>query len=232
MSEFDIITVGRVNLDLYAQETGVGFAEVAGWNAMIGGCPTNVALAGSRLGLRTMPFTAVGQDLVGDWVLAALQGEGIDTRLVSRKSEGHTSLALRAQLPPDHPLAFFRQNPADIYLTLSDADTVPLERTRALLVSADAFARGSMAHASRALVARARNIVPTYLDLDLRIVNWPNLEQYAVTVTEILDGVDVIIGTEEEFSALVRLSEGGDHSIPSIVERLSIRVDQTVIVKQ
>lgn len=200
---------------------------------MIGGCPTNVALAGARLGLRTAPFTAVGEDLVGDWVLAALRREGVDTRLVSRKREGHTSLALRAQLAPDHPLAFFRHDPADIYLTLDDANAVPLERTRTLMISADAFARGSTADATRALVTAARNKVPTYLDLDLRTVNWRDLDSYAVTVSAVIDDVDVIVGTQEEFCALLRIEPTDTRdAISTIVESLSNRPSRVVIVKQ
>ena len=233
MPDFDIITVGRVNFDLYAQETGVEFSDVRGWDAMIGGCPTNVALAGARLGLRTAPFTAVGEDLVGDWVLASLRREGVDTQLVSRKREGHTSLALRAQIAPEHPLAFFRHDPADIYLTLEDADAVPIEQARAILISADALARGSTADATRALIAAARTKVTTYLDLDLRTVNWRDLENYAATVSEVIDDVDVIVGTEEEFCALLRMEPAdASDTVSAILERLTNQPGRVVIVKQ
>ena len=233
MLDVDIITVGRVNFDLYAQETGVEFSAVRGWDAMVGGCPTNVALAGARLGLHTAPFTAVGDDLVGDWTLASLRREGVDTQLILRKPDGHTSLALRAQVAPDHPLAFFRQNPADIHLSIDDAELVPIENARAFLVSADAFARGSTADATRALVARSRSKVTTYLDLDLREVNWRNLDDYAATVTRVLDDVDVVIGTEEEFNAMFQLTPvGTENTVLSIIEKLLSRESQVFIVKQ
>ncbi len=233
MPDVDIITVGRVNFDLYAQETGVEFTDVRGWDAMVGGCPANVALAGARLGLRTAPFTAVGEDLVGDWTLAALRREGVDTQLVLRKPEGHTSLALRAQVAPDHPLAFFRQNPADIHLSVSDAQSVPIENARALLISADAFARGTTADATRVLLARAHSKVTTYLDLDLREVNWRNLDDYAATVAPLLDDVDVVVGTEEEFGATLRIPPADAvDAVGAIVERLSARPSRVFIVKQ
>ncbi len=233
MSDLDIITVGRVNFDLYAQETGVEFSDVRGWDAMIGGCPTNVALAGARLGLRTAPFTAVGEDLIGDWVLASLRREGVDTQWVSRKREGHTSLALRAQIAPEHPLAFYRHDPADIYLTLDDADAVPIERARAVLISADALARGTTADTTRAVIAAARSKVTTYLDLDLRTVNWRDLENYAVTVSGVIDDIDVIVGTVEEFCALLRMEPAdASDSVSVIFEKLSHQPGRVVIVKQ
>lgn len=207
MSDLDLITVGRVNLDLYAQQPAVEFSDVRGFDAMVGGSPVNVALAGARLGLRTAVLTAVGEDLVGDWVLRSLEREGVDIRFVARKRGPHTSLALRAQLPPDHPLAFYRHNPADIHVTVDDASVLPLDRTRALLVSADALARGSMANACRAVVAVARSHgLDIYLDLDLRDVNWVDLDAYHSTVSAMLQTADVVLGTEAELAAALGLA--------------------------
>ncbi len=203
MPELDLLTVGRVNFDLYAQQAGVPFAEVRGWDSMAGGSPANAALAAARLGVKAGLVSAVGEDLVGEWVLRDLENAGVDTGFVFHKQGPHTSLALRAQLAPDHPLAFYRHDPADIHVTLSDVKAVPVEAARAVLISADAFARGPMALASLSLLRRARAAERTvYLDLDLRNVNWPDLETYADTVALAINEVNVLLGTEEEFAAL------------------------------
>jgi 5-dehydro-2-deoxygluconokinase len=230
----DLITVGRVNLDLYAQETGVEFVEVRGWDAMVGGSPTNVAIAASRLGLRCAVFTAVGADLIGDWVRASLNREGVNTAFVARKEGPHTSFALRAQLPPDHPLAFFRHDPADIHLTVADAAGVPVIEARALLISADALARGSTPEACRAILVAARIArVPIFLDLDLREVNWQDLDAYATTVALIVGEADVVLGTEEEFATLLGVNPDVIQNTPDTVrERLTDRPNHVQIIKQ
>lgn len=223
MVDLDLLTVGRVNLDLYAQQVGVQFVDVTGWDAMVGGSPTNTALAATRLGVRAGLVSAVGDDLVGEWVLRALGDAGVDTRHVIRKQGPHTSLALRAQAAPEHPLAFYRHDPADIHVTVLDAATAPVEHARAVLVSADALARGTMAMASVSILRRARTSrkAAVYLDLDLREVNWPDLGAYAGTVEVVLDDLDVILGTESEFAALV----GGD---PAANAGLETRVRELV----
>ncbi|MDJ0952387.1 MAG: PfkB family carbohydrate kinase, partial [Acidimicrobiia bacterium] len=66
---YDLITVGRVNMDLFAQDIGADFADITGFDAAVGGSPTNVAMGASRLGAATVAFTAVGDDTVGDFVL-------------------------------------------------------------------------------------------------------------------------------------------------------------------
>ena len=234
MPNLDLIAVGRVNLDLYAQQTGVEFSQVRGWDASVGGSPTNVAIAASRLGLHAAILTAVGTDPVGDWVLEYLRREQVDTRFVFRKAGPHTSLALRAQLPPDHPLAFFRHDPADIHLTAADADAVPVHQARALLISADALARGTTRELCAPLVLRAKAAhATTLLDLDLREVNWPDKHAYAQTVGSMVNHFDVVLGTEEEFATLLGL----DHDDPAttaqqVREQLTNGTDHVHIVKQ
>lgn len=204
-------------MDLYAQQTGRQFCEVRGWDAMVGGSPTNVAIAAGRLGLRSAIFTAVGNDLVGDWVLAALADERVDTSFVVRKDGPHTSLALRAQLPPDHPLAFYRHDPADIYLTARDAAVLPVDQARAVLVSADALARGTSPGACRAIIASAKQAGATvFLDLDLRETNWQDLGAYAAAVSPLIGEVDVVVGTEAEFSAALAIG-GSDARLLDVV---------------
>ena len=87
---YDLITVGRVNMDLDAQDIGSEFAEVTGFDAAVGGSPSNVALGTSRLGLRTVAFTAVGEDTVGDLVLRYLNdaGDSFASGMISSRIKG------------------------------------------------------------------------------------------------------------------------------------------------
>jgi 5-dehydro-2-deoxygluconokinase len=233
--ELDLLTVGRVNLDLYAQQTGVAFAEARGWDAMVGGSPANVALAAARLDLRVGVLTAVGEDPVGDWVLRGLERGGVDTSAVARKHGPHTSLALRAQLPPDHPLAFYRHDPADIHLTQEDAARAPIERTRVLLLSADALARGTTAQVCAGVMRRARDAgAAIYLDLDLRHVSWPDLDAYAAAAGAAVEHADVVVGTEEEFAALLGLRARTDvDAVAAAVDaRVSRASGRAVVLKR
>ena len=112
---YDLITIGRCSMDLFAQDIGAPFPSITGFDAHIGGSPTNIALAASRLGLRTALLTAVNPDPVGDFVLAHLAAEGVETRYIPRKPGTRTGLAVVGIEPPDRfPLVFYRENAADI----------------------------------------------------------------------------------------------------------------------
>jgi 5-dehydro-2-deoxygluconokinase len=233
-SEVDLLTAGRVNLDLYAQQVGVGFAEVAGFDAMVGGSPANIAVAAARLGVRAGVFTAVGDDIVGDWVLHSLEREHVGTAFVARKGTCRTSLALLGQIPPDRfPRIFYRDDPADIHLTVDEARRLPLDHARAVLISGDVFARGSTAQACTWILHTARGQdVTIYVDLDLRPENWPALDAYAAAVAPMAEDADVVLGTAEEFAALVQLAPDDQAEILAAADaRLASRPGRLVVLK-
>lgn len=199
----DLLAIGRANLDLYSQDIGAPFEDVTGFDAMVGGSPTNIAIGVSRLGMRSAILTAVGTDRTGDFVLRYLNDEGVITEFVPRIEGKLTSLALLGVQPPDaFPLSFYREDPADIYLRSSDVDAVDLSTVRAIEVSGNALARGDCAGAVRHLLrgATARGIT-VYMDVDLRPSEWADPIDYGAAIRSVLTDVDVLIGTEEEFFA-------------------------------
>ena len=67
--QFDLFSIGRVSMDLFAQQIGAEFADVQGFDTSVGGSPVNIAIGVSRLGLRSGVLTAVGQDLAAQLAL-------------------------------------------------------------------------------------------------------------------------------------------------------------------
>jgi 5-dehydro-2-deoxygluconokinase len=207
---FDLITVGRVNMDLFAQDIGADFADITGFDAAVGGSPSNVAMGTSRLGLSTVAFTGVSDDTVGDFVLRYLADTGVVTDYVVRKPGKRTSLALMGVQPPSRfPLTFYRDDPADIYLTIDDAAGLPLAEARAVLLSGNAFSRGTCVDAARSVAEEASSRgLTTFMDLDLRPTDWSHPTAFGLTLRPVLPLVDVLIGTEEEFFALLAPDPG------------------------
>ena len=60
MAPFDVITMGRVSVDLYPQQVHATLPEVRGFSKSLGGSPTNVAVAAARLGRKATVITKVG----------------------------------------------------------------------------------------------------------------------------------------------------------------------------
>src|SRR5205809_7687005 len=84
---FDLITMGRSSIDLYANEVGAAFVDIKSFAAYVGGSPTNIAVGGRRLGLRTEVVTAVGDEPVGDFIICFPVIEGVGMCCISREPD-------------------------------------------------------------------------------------------------------------------------------------------------
>ena len=199
----DLITVGRVSLDLFALDIGADFHDITGFETGVGGSPVNIAIGASRLGLKSIAFTAVGDDPVGEFVRHFLATEKVNTDYIPRKPGRRTGMAVVGVQPPDRfPLLFYRENAADVHLTIEEAKKLPLADARALSLSGTALSRGGAYDASLYLAERARaHGVTTFIDLDLRPDQWSHPLAFGLHLRRALPLCDVVIGTEEEFCA-------------------------------
>jgi 5-dehydro-2-deoxygluconokinase len=200
---YDLVTIGRSSLDLYANDVGAPFVEIKSFAAYVGGSPTNIAVGAQRLGLRAALLTAVGNDPVGDFILHFLEGEGLETAHIPRKAGRRSSAVVLGIEPPDKfPLVFYRDNCADIYLTIDDVQQAPVRDTRILEVSGTAFSQEPSRSAAFFAVEQARAAGATIvLDLDFRADQWHDARAFGVVLRGLLPQVDVAIGTEEEVKA-------------------------------
>ena len=199
----DLITAGRVSLDLFARDIGAEFHDITAFETGVGGSPVNIAIGASRLGLTSIAFTAVGDDPVGEFVRHFLTNEHVNTDFISVKKGRRTGMAVVGVQPPDRfPLLFYRENPADIHLTIKDAQALPLAEARALSLSGTALSRGGAYDVSLYLAEKASLQGATiFMDLDLRPDQWAHPLAFGLHLRRALPLCDVIIGTEEEFYA-------------------------------
>jgi 5-dehydro-2-deoxygluconokinase len=105
----DLITMGRVGVDLYPEQIRVPLAEVRTFAKSLGGSPTNVAVAAARLGARAAVITKVGDDPFGPYIRSALREFGVDDAFVGTHPTLRTPVVFCEIFPPDHfPLLFYR----------------------------------------------------------------------------------------------------------------------------
>jgi 5-dehydro-2-deoxygluconokinase len=204
----DLITMGRSSIDLYANDIGAPFVEITSFAAYVGGSPTNIAVGASRLGVDVALLTAVGEDPVGDFILNFLDQEKVQTTFIPRKPGTRSSAVLLGIEPPDKfPLVFYRENAADIQLTIDDVMRSPIHRCRAFEFAGTNLSREPSRSATffAAETARASG-GKVIMDLDFRADQWQDPRAFGVNVRQILGSVHVAIGTVEEVLAAV-LSE-------------------------
>jgi 5-dehydro-2-deoxygluconokinase len=202
MTAFDVVTMGRIGIDLYPEQSGVPLAEVTSFRRFLGGSPTNVAVGAARLGRSSAVVTRVGSDGFGDFAIAALEGYGVSAEWVGRDPVLHTPIAFAELFPPDHfPLTFYREPAApDSLISREDLDLGAIAAAGILWVSGGSLATEPARGAVVAAVT-ARSGASTVLDLDYRPALWPDPGVMRAAVADLLPRVRVVVGNESEFSA-------------------------------
>jgi len=211
--KLDLITIGRSSVDLYGAQVGGRLEDMGSFDKYIGGSPTNIACGTARLGLRSAVITGVGDEHMGRFIREQLQKEGVDTTGVKTDPDRLTALVLLGIRDQEQfPLIFYRENCADMGLTVDDIDPEFIRRARAVVATGTHLSHPRVEAATLKALQIARDAgMTTALDIDYR----PNLwgvaghgdgesrfvESAAVTakLQSTLHFFDLIVGTEEEF---------------------------------
>ena len=196
----EVVTIGRLGVDLYPLQDNTGLADVETFGKYLGGSAANVAVAAARHGRRTALISRTGPDAFGPYLHRALKEFGVDDSFVSVVPDLLTPITFCEMYPPDHfPLLFYRLPSApDLQIRAEELDLDAI-------VDADIYwstVTGLSEEPSRsahfaAWEARARKPL-TILDLDYRPMFWNSPAEASAQVGAALAHVTVAVGNKEE----------------------------------
>jgi 5-dehydro-2-deoxygluconokinase len=217
----EVLTMGRLGVDLYPQQIGVSLREVRTFAKFLGGSAANVAVAAARHGRRAALVSRTGADPFGEFLHDALRGFGVDDRLVTPVSTLPTPVTFCEVFPPDDfPLYFYRFPKApDLEIYESELDLDAIRDAGVLWVTGTGLSQEPSRGATlAALRARARNGI-TVFDLDYRPMFWEGRAEarrwYAEALTHAtvavgnLDAIDTAVGVREPRKAAAALHDAG-----------------------
>jgi 5-dehydro-2-deoxygluconokinase len=205
VAAFEVLTIGRVGVDLYPLESGVHLKDVQTFAKFLGGSPTNVAVAAARCGRRSAVITRTGRDPFGIFIHQALEDLGVDDRFVTAVAGLPTPITFCEIFPPDDfPLYFYRYPVApDLQIEASEID---LDAVRSASIYWSTVT-GLSAEPSRsahfaAWEARGRASL-TILDLDYRSMFWEDPADAHAQMDRALSMVSVAVGNRDECEVAV-----------------------------
>jgi 5-dehydro-2-deoxygluconokinase len=206
---YDVITIGRVGVDLYPLQVGIPLDEVETFGKFLGGSATNVAVAAARHGRRSAVITRTGDDPFGRFVHLALRGLGVDDAFVSSVAGLHTPVTFCEIFPPDDfPLYFYRLPIApDLVIEAGELDLDAIRTARVYWSTVTGLSQ-EPSRSSHHVAWEARARAPlTVLDLDYRPMFWPSRDDASEAVGKALEHVTVAVGNLEECSVAVGESD-------------------------
>lgn len=237
----DVITIGRASVDLYGQQIGTRLEDIGSFAKSVGGCPTNISVGTSRLGLKSALITRVGNEQMGRFIREQLQREGVETKGVATDPERLTALVLLSvENDKSFPLIFYRDNCADAALDEGDIDADFIRSAKAVLVTGTHFAKPNSDAAQRKAMRIAKaNGGKVVFDIDYR----PNLwglaghdagdsryiasDEVSKHLQTVLADCDLIVGTEEEV-----LIASGESDLTAALKTIRSYSNGTIVLKR
>ncbi len=200
-----IVAIGEVVADIYRDESSS--AVELPFTARPGGAPANVAVAAARLGEEAAFAGSVGRDLFGDFILRALEAEGVQTSAVRRcEPPTRTSLAfVEIGEDGDRSFTFYRSDPA------ADELISPEDISEEFLSGASFVNFGSILlikDPARSAVHKAARLahdltVQTAFDVNFREHLWSSVEAAREAVDPLLDLSTIVKLGDDEVAPLL-----------------------------
>jgi 5-dehydro-2-deoxygluconokinase len=225
----DVLTIGRVGVDLYPLQAGVALEDVTCFGRFLGGSATNVAVAAARHGRRAAVITRTGDDPFGRFVHAALRELGVDDAFVTTVAGLPTPVTFCEIFPPDHfPLWFYRFPKApDLEIYPAELDLAACREARVFWATASGLSQQPSRDAHYAAWAARGRRPLTILDLDYRPVFWSSPAAAREQMTRALAHVTVAVGNLDEVSTAV-----GETEPEAAARALLARGVELAVVKQ
>ncbi|WP_104084134.1 5-dehydro-2-deoxygluconokinase [Cryobacterium sp. Y11] len=205
----DVLTIGRVSVDIYPLQDGVGLEDVSTFGKYLGGSATNVAVAAARHGLNSAVVTRTGNDPFGNYIHQELRRLGVSDEYVSGVPDLNTPVVFCEIFPPDDfPLYFYRAPKApDLVINADELDLEAIKNARIYWSTVTGLSEEPSRSAHFA-AWRARGRSPlTILDLDYRPMFWASPAEASAQVTFALDHATVAVGNKEECEVAVGETE-------------------------
>ncbi|MFG3546334.1 5-dehydro-2-deoxygluconokinase [Streptomyces sp. NPDC047725] len=200
VQRLDLITMGRIGVDLYPLQTGVPLADVGTFGKFLGGSAANVAVAAARLGRATAVITRTGADPFGAFLHRALKEFGVDDRWVTPVAAYPTPVTFCEIFPPDDfPLYFYRLPKApDLEIHPHELDLDAIRAARVFWITGTGLSEEPSRTATLAALAHRAKAGPTVFDLDWRPMFWTDPARARAYYAEALGHATVAVGNLDE----------------------------------
>jgi len=231
---FDFVALGRLCVDLNANEIHRPMEETVTFTKYVGGSPANIAIGMARLGMKTGFVGRVSDDQMGRFIVSYMQKNGIDTScVVTDRSGSVTGLAFtEIKSPTDCSILMYRDNVADLKLEPGDVSEAYIRQAKALLISGTALAKSPSREAVFVALEYARKHgTAVFFDLDYRAYTWTSPAETAVYYNLAAEKCDCIIGTRDEFDLMEIFDDNRDKSDAYTAGKWFAHHAKTVVIK-
>lgn len=210
--EMDIVFLGRIAIDFNPVDYFQPLSECTTFKKYVGGSPANTSIGVTRHGLKAGFFAKVSDDQFGDFVINFMKKEGVDTSRITRCKNGEKLGLTFTEIlsPTESSILMYRNEIADLQLSVYDIDEEYIRNSKALLISGTALSENPSREAAlKAVLLAKKNNTRVLFDIDYRAYNWKNSDEISIYYEAVARNADVIMGSREEFDLTEKLIAPG-----------------------
>lgn len=170
VQQFDVISMGRIGVDLHPLQPGVPLAQVRSFGKSLGGPAAGVAVAAARLGRRTAVIARTGADPFGGYLHQTLTDHGVDDRWVTPVEGRPTPVTFCEIVPPDDSALYSYRRPEapDLEIHTDELDYFAIRAARVFWITGTGLSEEPSRSATLAALKCRDRAGTTVLDLDRR----------------------------------------------------------------
>ncbi|WP_096453684.1 5-dehydro-2-deoxygluconokinase [Corynebacterium suranareeae] len=208
-STHEVLAIGRLGVDIYPLQSGVGLADVQSFGKYLGGSAANVSVAAARHGHNSALLSRVGDDPFGEYLLAEVDRLGVDNQYVATDPTFKTPVTFCEIFPPDDfPLYFYREPKApDLNIESADVSLDDVREANILWFTLTGFSEEPSRGTHREILSTRANRRHTIFDLDYRPMFWKTPEEATLQAEWALQHSTVAVGNKEECEIAVGETE-------------------------
>lgn len=208
-SAHEVLAIGRLGVDVYPLQSGVGLEEVSSFGKYLGGSAANVSVAAARHGHNSALLSRVGNDPLGKYLLNELERLGVDNQYVATDPTYKTPLTLCEIFPPDDfPLYFYREPKApDMCIESSDVNLEDVRDAEILWFTLTGLSEEPSRGAHKEILNTRARRKHTILDLDYRDMFWNSKQEATEQAQWALEHATVAVGNKEECEVAIGETE-------------------------
>ena len=210
--KMDIVFLGRIAIDFNPIDYFHPLEECTTFKKYVGGSPANTSIGVSRHGLKAGFFAKVSDDQFGNFVVEYMKKEGVDTSRITRCKNGEKLGLTFTEIlsPTESSILMYRNDIADLQLSVEDIDEEYIRNSKALLISGTALSESPSREAAlKAVLLAKKNGTRVIFDIDYRAYNWKNPDEISIYYEAVARNADIIMGSREEFDLTERLIQPG-----------------------
>lgn len=216
----DVLAMGRLGVDIYPLQDGVGLEDVTSFGKYLGGSAANVAVAAAKYGRASALVSRVGDDPFGRYLIRELDRLGVDPREVRVDPDFPTPVTFCEIFPPDDfPLYFYRKPKApDLQIATADLDLDAVREARILWFTLTGLSEEPSRSTHFAALEARVGKPHTIIDLDYRPMFWSDPAEATAQAGAALAHATIAVGNKEECEVAVGETEP-DRAADALLER-------------